>query len=417
MKLNPICLGMVGLTCFILRVSSATLCVDLNSTNPVSPYADWSTAATNIQDAITVSLAGDIVLVTNGVYATGGKIMAGGLTNRVAVDKAVIVTSVNGYDGTVIQGVWDPVSTNGPGAVRCAWLTDGAVLNGFTLQNGATLTGGLVGDSSDSGGGAFCASTNAVVSNCFLTNNSSVFGGGICHGILNNSLVIGNLGLYGGGAFGTALNNCTVLNNYCEWPYPVVGSGPGGGGTYDCVVRNSIVVNNYWVWPYPMGINNYGYGFVSSAPMYSYSCTYPLPSGTGNINGNSASQQFLDLFHIATTSPCRAAGSALYASGTDLDGEPWANPPSMGCDEVVVSNLVGPLSVVLIASQTNLLVSPPNLFPLPRHRIFSRHHHRPRIPCRMVVWRRASHHQFRRDQVLLLDQLRRLHRHLHRLQQ
>ena len=119
-----------------------------------------------------------------------------------------------------------------------------------------------------------------------------------------------------------------------------------------------------------MGINNYGYGFVSSAPMYSYSCTYPLPSGTGNINGNSASQQFLDLFHIATTSPCRGAGSALYASGTDLDGEPWANPPSMGCDEVVVSNLVGPLSVVLIASQTNLLVSPPNLFPLPRPGLF-----------------------------------------------
>ena len=129
--------------------------------------------------------------------------------------------------------------------MRCAYLTDGAALNGFTLENGATLTGGLVGDSSDSGGGAFCASTNAVVSNCFLTNNSSVFGGGICHGILNNSLVIGNLGLYGGGAFGSTLNNCTVLNNYCEWPYPVVGSGPGGGGTYDCVVRNSIVVNNY----------------------------------------------------------------------------------------------------------------------------------------------------------------------------
>jgi hypothetical protein len=45
-----------------------------------------------------------------------------------------------------------------------------------------------------------------------------------------------------------------------------------------------------------------------------------------------------------------------------LDGEPWANPPSMGCDEVIVSNLVGPLSVNLVASQTNLLVSPPGSF-------------------------------------------------------
>jgi hypothetical protein len=370
MKLNPICLGTVGLTVFVLRASTATLCVDLKSTNPVSPYADWSTAATNIQDAIDASSDGDQIWVTNGIYQTGGRVMAGSLTNRVALNKAVTVQSVNGPWATIIQGAWDTVSTNGPAAIRCVYLTNSAVLNGFTLQNGATLTGGFVGDISDSGGGAFCTSTNAVVSNCFLTNNSSVFGGGICHGMLNNSLVIGNLGLYGGGAFGTTLNNCTVLNNYCEWPYPVMGSGPGGGGTYDCVVRNSVVVNNYWVWPYPMGINNYGYGFVSFAPMYSYSCTYPLPSGTGNINGNSASPQFLDLFHISTTSPCRGAGSALYAGGTDLDGEPWANPPSMGCDEVVVANLIGPLSVVLIASQTNLLVTPPDLFPLPRPGLF-----------------------------------------------
>ena len=59
-------------------------------------------------------------------------------------------------------------------------------------------------------------------------------------------------------------------------------------------------------------------------------------------------------------------GSTLYTSGTDLDGEAWANPPSMGCDEVVVSNLVGPLSISLFASQTNLLVSAPSL-PPPAH--------------------------------------------------
>jgi hypothetical protein len=76
------------------------------------------------------------------------------------------------------------------------------------------------------------------------------------------------------------------------------------------------------------------------------------------------------LFHIAATSPCCGKGNTLYASGTDLDGEAWANPPSMGCDEVVVSNLVGPLSVVLIASQTNLLVTPPDLYPFPRTGLF-----------------------------------------------
>jgi hypothetical protein len=330
--------------------------VDVAGTNPVAPYSTWATAATNIQDAIDAAAAGDIVLVTNGVYAVGGKSVSG-TTNRVALDKALTVTSVDGYAATIIQGAWDSVSTNGPDAVRCAYLTDGAALQGFTLASGATPSGGFVGDISDSGGGVFCTSTNAIVSNCLLTNNSSIFGGGICHGTLNNSLVIGNLGLYGGGAFGATLNNCTVVNNYCETSYPVPGSGPGGGGTYDCAVRNSIVMHNFWGWPYPMGINNYGYGYVSSSPRYSYSLTYPTVSGTGNLDATN-SAQFLDLFHIATTSPCRGAGSALYTSGTDWDGEPWANPPSMGCDEAVVSNLVGPLSVTISTySRTNVLVN------------------------------------------------------------
>jgi hypothetical protein len=66
------------------------------------------------------------------------------------------------------------------------------------------------------------------------------------------------------------------------------------------------------------------------------------------------------LFHIASTSPCFGTGNAAYASGTDLDGDPWQNPPSMGCDEVIVSNLVGPLSVDLQARYTNWVVSARN---------------------------------------------------------
>ena len=50
-------------------------------------------------------------------------------------------------------------------------------------------------------------------------------------------------------------------------------------------------------------------------------------------------------------------GSSLYAVGADLDGDDWLNPPSMGCDEVVESACVGPLTVALEAAQTNLLVN------------------------------------------------------------
>jgi hypothetical protein len=108
-------------------------------------------------------------------------------------------------------------------------------------------------------------------------------------------------------------------------------------------------------------LDNYYYDPSYSSVRYSYSCTSPLISGTGNIDGTN-SPQFLDLFHIATTSPCRGASSPLYAIGTDLDGEAWANLPSIGCDEVVVSNLVGPLSVNVLSYQTNVLVNRPGFF-------------------------------------------------------
>ena len=104
-------------------------CVNATNAAPAPPYTDWASAATIIQDAVAVAGPTAVVLVTNGVYSSGGRSKSGALTNRVVVDKPLLVVSVNGPDSTFIEGRWDPVSINGPSAVRCVvqrlcWAVD-----------------------------------------------------------------------------------------------------------------------------------------------------------------------------------------------------------------------------------------------------------------------------------------------------
>jgi PKD domain/Immunoglobulin I-set domain len=316
--------------------------VDAAGANPIAPYSTWSTAATQIQDAVNASVPGDIILVTNGIYTTGGKVMSGDLTNRVALDKAVTAISVNGYADTVIEGQWDPVFTNGPGAIRCAWIADGATLTGFTLRNGATRSG-------NDGGGAWL-SPKAVISDCVLSNNCADFdGGGVIQGTVNNSYLTYNVAKYGGGACAARLNNCTIRRNHCLLPY-------AGAGIDLCVARNCVISDNYVSFSAILDYQLSNDSSLSTPSKLTNCCISPLPlQGLANTAANPL---FLDDgFHLAPASSCRGAGNSLYASGNDLDGEPFANPPSIGCDETVEADLVGPLSVSFSQPRIEVLVN------------------------------------------------------------
>jgi len=218
----------VTFCCCALNVSASVHYVDLNSTNALPPYTNWSTAAKSIQDAIDEAVDGDQVLVADGVYSTGGQVLYG-VTNRVSITRALIVESVHGPTTTMIQGFLDQGPIFSPNCVRCAYVTNGAALIGFTLTNGATSDPG-------SGGGVYCESLAASVSNCvFLSNSVPNLGGGVYSGTLLHCVFAGNSAGSGGGAYGCVLSNCSFLANL---------SGFYGGGADSSTLWNCLLATN-----------------------------------------------------------------------------------------------------------------------------------------------------------------------------
>src|SRR5215831_88755 len=118
---------LIGLTAVALLPADAATFYVSPTGGQTAPYTNWATAARVIQTAVDAATDGDEIVVTNGAYSTGGRPAGTNVTpNRVAVDKAVILRSVNGPQFTAIDG---------QKSVRCVSLATNAMLSGFTLTN------------------------------------------------------------------------------------------------------------------------------------------------------------------------------------------------------------------------------------------------------------------------------------------
>jgi hypothetical protein len=287
----------------------------LGTTTPAPPYGSWATAATNIQQAVDVSAPGDYIVVSNGIYA-----------GPVVISRPVPVVSFMGAQYTTIDG---------QGSNQCVWMTNNTRLDGFTISRGWAPNGGgiwcsssnafvtnciIVGNVatnqgggvwggtlgrctlSDNSAGSGGAAAYALVENCVVSNNiSDTAGGGVFQCGLNNCLLTGNSAIAGGGAFSGLLSNCTLSENQANL----------GGGAHSAELNNCIIYLNHA----PIGEN-------TTNCTLNYCCTTPLPdAGTGNIDSDPV---FVDVvggnFRLQFNSPCINAGNnALVVDPSDLE--------------------------------------------------------------------------------------------------
>src|SRR5204863_9809059 len=183
---------------------------------------------------------------------------------------------------------------------------------GGTLDN-CTLTG----NSSANGAGA----CNGTLNNCTLSTNSAASGGGGAYGgTLNNCMLTKNSAQSGGGAYASTLNNCLLTAN----------TGFFGGGVCGSTLSNCIIYYN-------LGPG----GNCDSTSLLNYCCTTPIPAN--GANNLSTEPQLASVGRLSANSPCLGKGSYASATGVDMDGEPWANPPAIGCDEYYSGSVTGAL--------------------------------------------------------------------------
>jgi hypothetical protein len=401
--------GLLSLLLFVaMDAWSGTLHVSKTNPHPLPPYATWETAAATIQDAVNLAATGDTVLVTNGIYDTGGFAISGTMTNRVVVTNGITLRSVNGPEVTWIVGAAaGGFQGNGNGAIRCISLgASNATLIGFTLTNGHTRTSGN--DFEERYGGGIWAHPFAVASNCvFVGNAADNGGGGAWRGNYYDCRFASNYARFGGGTLSTKNFDCKFEGNTahdggggaagstsyrCVFAYNSSthnGGGVNGGQMFSCVVNrnssstgggvaggvhynctivqnravefgggvlggtfyNSIIYDN--VAPYHANYSS-GLSFedLSSVSM-KYCCTSPWLPGEGNIT---VDPSLASISHLSSISPCIGAGSSNYSKTVDFDGQAWSAPPCIGADQYLPASTTGGVEVGIEAVYTNVAV-------------------------------------------------------------
>ena len=230
------------------------------------------------------------------------------------------------------------------GGIRTASLTEGSLIKDCLIESNTAVYFGA---------GVYNTASGADLENCTIRGNYGPYGVGMYitgnsrTTTVRNCLISGNRATaYACGVMISAgsaiLDNCTIVTNVTLAP----GSGYGTGGFFQTgasstsVVQNSVIYFNYG----PSGHSNYT---VTGSCSINYTCTAPLPAGTGNTSTNPlfVAETGSD-FHLVTESPCINAGLNLpWMNGAkDLDNHTrvdiFSGKVDMGCYEYLPQGMM-----------------------------------------------------------------------------
>lgn len=199
-----------------------TLYVNAQTGNDDGDGLSDGTALRTIQAALSFASDGAVIKVGPGDYICPAEVEGETFLN---VSKKVSIVASSGTPSeTRIVGPRGVTASE----VRGVWLTEGAILSGFTITNFLMSAGGGV--------GVYGEGLGAIVSNCVVAACSATHdGGGIYQCTVYDSDIHNCRAQNGGGAAHSVLFNCNVENN--------TATSYGGGIAY-CDITNCIVQKN-----------------------------------------------------------------------------------------------------------------------------------------------------------------------------
>ena len=264
----------------------------------------WSNAKKSIQSGIDAYLGGDYVTgeirVASGTYyenivlasmlkLKGCYPIEGGLRN-ISKNTTIIdggnsdrAIKIDGANGVLIDGftITGGSSTDNGGGIYCYGIPP--LFTGVLIE--PIISNCVITDNKAvNGGGIYLGMSVPLIINCIVSNNSATNGGGIYYraersypGIVNCVLYGNNASSVGGGIYGgdySTIRNCTIVDNTAG----TYGGGCYGSSVYTPNIKNSIIWSNS---------PNQVYG----SPIINYSCVEDGFYGTNNISDDPLSHR------------------------------------------------------------------------------------------------------------------------------